>query len=264
MKVVIFCGGLGLRMRELSEDIPKPMIQVGDRPILWHIMRYYAYYGHHDFILCLGYKADAIKRFFLNYKEAQANNFVLSHGGTQVEQLPSEIDDWKITFVDTGLHTNIGQRLKKVERYLKSEELFLATYGDNVSDAPLDEMIGTFQDEPDKVASFLSVRSNQSFHVIRTTGSGSSRTVTGFETMNDSNIRINGGFFVFRQPIFDYLNHGRELVPDALNMLATEGKLSTWQHDGFWAAMDTPKEMRMLDALYTQGNARWAKWERMI
>jgi len=263
MKVVIFCGGLGLRMRELSEDIPKPMIQVGDRPILWHIMRYYAYYGHRDFILCLGYKADSIKRFFLSYKEAQANNFVLSHGGTQVEQLPSEIDDWKITFVDTGLNTNIGQRLKRVETHLKGEAMFLATYGDNVTDAPLDQMIEALQYEDDKVATFLSVRSNQSFHVIRTTGTGNNRSVLGFDTIKDSDIRINGGFFVLRQSIFEYLNHGRELVPDALNALAAEGKLSTWHHDGFWAAMDTPKEMRLLDALYTQGNAAWAKWDQL-
>jgi len=120
MKVVLFCGGLGMRMRDYSEDIPKPMVPIGYRPILWHVMKYYAHYGHKDIILCLGYKADVIKNYFLNYNECLSNNFVLSGGGREVTLLNSDIDDWKITFVDTGLTSNIGQRLKAVETYLRS------------------------------------------------------------------------------------------------------------------------------------------------
>src|SRR5574341_155527 len=130
MKVVLFCGGLGMRLREYSEAVPKPMVPVGYRPIVWHLMRYYAHYGHKDFILCLGYKADAIKNYFLQYDETVSNDFVLSQGGGKVELLGSDISDWKITFVDTGLTTNIGQRLRAVEKHLKDEEVFLANYAD--------------------------------------------------------------------------------------------------------------------------------------
>jgi glucose-1-phosphate cytidylyltransferase len=263
MKVVIFCGGLGLRMRELSEDIPKPMIRVGDHPILWHIMKYYAYYGHKEFILCLGYQGQAIKRYFLNYREALANDFTIMNGGQAILQLPSEIADWKITLVDTGLHTSIGQRLKNVQSHIGSDEVFLVTYGDNLTDAPIDLMVSDLQKQPDKLASFLLVKSNQSFHVVRTIGENGHTRVTGFEAVNESDLWINGGFFVFRNSIFDYLNDGRELVPDALNMLVAEEKLAAWRHHGFWAAMDTPKEMRNLDALYTAGKAPWTRWEHV-
>ncbi len=262
MKVVIFCGGLGLRMRELSEDIPKPMIRVGDHPILWHIMQYYAHFGHKEFILCLGYQGQAIKRYFLGYGEAHANNFTVTDGGRTVTQLPSEIADWKVTLVDTGLHTNIGQRLKKVQEHIGTDEIFLATYGDNLTDAPIDLMVNDLQKQPDKLASFLLVRSNQSFHVVHNITENGHTRVTGFEAVNESNLWINGGFFVLRRNIFDYLEGGRELVPDALNELVTEGKLAAWQHQGFWAAMDTPKEMRNLDGLYTSGKAPWTRWEQ--
>ena len=155
MKVVIFCGGLGVRMREVSEEIPKPMLRIGDRPILWHIMKYYAHYGFQDFILCLGYRANTVKEFFLNYAELRANNFVISQGGKEIHHLPSEIDGWNITLVDTGLHSNIGQRLKKIEPFLEGEEMFLANYGDNLTDAPIDEMVQDMREDSTKVASFV-------------------------------------------------------------------------------------------------------------
>ena len=134
MKVVLFCGGLGMRLRDYSETIPKPMVPVGYRPILWHVMRYYAHYGHKEFILCLGYRADAIKRYFLEYDETISNDFVITGGGKQVDLLASDIQDWKITFVDTGLNSNIGQRLKAVQPFLEGERTFLANYSDGVSD----------------------------------------------------------------------------------------------------------------------------------
>src|SRR5262249_46660265 len=144
MKVVLFCGGLGMRLREHSESIPKPMVPIGYRPILWHVMKYYAHYGHKDFILCLGYKADAIKHYFVNYDEAVSNDFVLSNGGRKLHLLNSDIHDWKITFVDTGLQSNIGQRLKQVERYIGEVEVFLANYSDGLTDLPLPKMIEHF------------------------------------------------------------------------------------------------------------------------
>ncbi len=137
MKVVLFCGGLGMRLRDYSESIPKPMVPVGYRPILWHVMRYYAHFGHKDFILCLGYRADVIKRYFLEYDETISNDFVISEGGKKVDLLASDIQDWKITFVDTGLNSNIGMRLKAVQPFLDGEEMFLANYSDGVSDLPL-------------------------------------------------------------------------------------------------------------------------------
>ena len=141
MKVVLFCGGRGLRLREHSEAIPKPMVPIGYRPILWHVMRYYAHYGHRDFILCLGYRGDAIKDYFLHYSEAVSNDFVLSDGGRQIELLTSDIADWRITFADTGLDTTIGERLRRVRHLLAGEEIFLANYGDTLTDAPLDRLV---------------------------------------------------------------------------------------------------------------------------
>ena len=136
MKVVIFCGGLGTRLREYSETIPKPLVNIGERPIIWHLMKYYAHFGHKDFILCLGYRGDLIKNFFLNYNECDSNDFVLSESGRKIELFNEDTSDWRITFVDTGLKSNIGQRLKAVEKHLEGEEVFLANYTDGLSDYP--------------------------------------------------------------------------------------------------------------------------------
>ena len=165
MKVVIFCGGQGLRMREASEVVPKPMVPIGPRPVLWHVMKYYAHFGFTDFVLCLGYKAEAIKQFFLTYNEAMANDFVLSNGGADVHLLKTDIHDWNITFVDTGLRAPIGERLRAVRHLLADDELFLANYGDTLTDADLPAMIARARDEQ-ATASFLAVRPNYSFHVV--------------------------------------------------------------------------------------------------
>ncbi len=154
MKVVLFCGGLGMRIREYPEPVPKPMITIGYRPLLWHVMKYYAHYGHKDFILCLGYKADAIKNYFLNYDECVSNNFILSNGGKKLRLLNSDIHDWNITFVDTGIPSNIGQRLKAVEPYLEGESVFLANYSDGLTDLLLPEYINNFL-RKGKIGSFL-------------------------------------------------------------------------------------------------------------
>ena len=145
MKVVLFCGGLGTRLREHSETIPKPLVNIGHRPILWHLMRYYAHFGHKDFILCLGYRGDLIREFFLNYGERLSNDFVLSPDRKKIELPTSDIEDWRITFVDTGLHSNIGQRLLRVRQFLAGERAFLANYADGLTDLPLDRHVADFE-----------------------------------------------------------------------------------------------------------------------
>src|SRR5581483_460663 len=145
MKVVLFCGGLGTRLRDFSTDIPKPLAPLGYRPILWHVMKYYGYFGHTDFVLCLGHKADMIKRYFLEYEECLSNDFVLSKGGRQLDLYNRDIDDWRITFADTGLMSNIGQRLKAVEGYLSDDDVFLANYSDGLSDFPLPQLVEEFR-----------------------------------------------------------------------------------------------------------------------
>src|SRR3984957_98669 len=210
MKVVLFCGGLGMRLREYSETIPKPMVHIGYRPILWHVMKYYAHFGHKDFILCLGYRAEAVKNYFLNYNECASNNFVLSGGGKKIDLLNSDIHDWRITFVDTGINSNIGQRLKAVEKYLEGEEEFLANYSDGLTDMALPQQLQHFHEQT-KVASFLCVRPNLSYHLVsREEGNGS--LVSRIHAINDGNVRINGGYFIFKKKIFEYIRPKEELV----------------------------------------------------
>jgi len=256
MKVVLFCGGLGMRIREHAENIPKPMVAIGYRPILWHVMKYYAHYGHKDFILCLGYKADVIKNYFRNYDECVSNDFVLSGGGRNVELLSSDIHDWRITFVDTGLSANIGQRLRAIEKHVQDEELFLANYTDGLSNVDLDALIKEFL-KSRKVACFVSVKPRATFHVIKVDGGN---TVTDIEHITKSGARMNGGFFVFRREIFQYLKDGEELVEEPFRRLIAQGQLTTHPHDGFWACMDTFKEKQELEDMYGQGKAPWAVW----
>jgi glucose-1-phosphate cytidylyltransferase len=257
MKVVLFCGGMGMRLREYSESIPKPLVPVGYRPILWHVMRYYAHFGHKDFILCLGYKADAIKRYFLDYDETTSNDFVLSEGGRQVRLLASDIQDWRITFVDTGLHANIGMRLRAVQRHLDGEEMFLANYTDGLSDLSLSAAIDLFT-QSDAVASFAGVNPTQSFHLVRMDVTG---RVEGIRHVRDLGMRMNGGFFVLRKEIFDWVGPGEELVEAPFQRLAAAGKLVAYPHDGFWACMDTFKEKQLLEDLYAQGRVPWEVWK---
>src|SRR5215470_6293669 len=171
MKVVLFCGGAGMRLRGYSDDVPKPIVQIGTRPIIWHLMKYYAHYGHKDFILCLGYKGNVIKDYFLHYDEAVSNDFVWSKGGKKIHFLNRDIDDWTITFVETGANATIGERLKSVEPYLHGEEFFLANYGDGLSDLELPVMIDGFR-KSKAVASMLLVQPTASFDIVRTTPGG--------------------------------------------------------------------------------------------
>jgi glucose-1-phosphate cytidylyltransferase len=256
MKVVLFCGGLGMRLREFTETIPKPMVNIGYRPILWHIMKYYAHYGHKDFILCLGYGADFIKDYFLNYNECLSNDFVLRKGGKNLQLFNSDIDDWNITFADTGTTANIGQRLKAVEKYLEGDHVFLANYSDGLTDVPLNDQIENFLRE-DKIACFLCVKPNLSCHFVTLNPKG---VVEAIKDVARSDIRINGGYFVFRKNIFQYMKNGEELLHEPFQRLVEKEQLLAYKYDGFWAAMDTFKDKQMLDDIYERGQAPWQIW----
>jgi glucose-1-phosphate cytidylyltransferase len=255
MKVVLFCGGLGTRLRDLSGEMPKPMVNIGYRPILWHVMRYYAHFGHKDFILCLGYKADVIKKFFLTYEEWISNDFTLSKGGQHIELKNNDIADWNITFVDTGLHANIGQRLMAVRKYVEDDEVFLANYSDGLTDLNLSDMIDTFE-ASGKVATFLAVPPAQSFHLVDLADSGD---VTAIRPVSESNLMINGGYFAFRSELFDYIYPGDELVNEPFNRLIKERKLLGYPYDRLWV-MDTFKEQQQLSDMYASGCAPWEVW----
>ncbi|MCI0557379.1 MAG: hypothetical protein MN733_02710 [Nitrososphaera sp.] len=254
MKVVLFCGGLGTRLREYSDTIPKPLVNIGYRPIIWHLMKYYAYHGHKDFILCLGYRGDLIKDFFLTYNECVSNDFVLSNGGKQIELLASDINDWRITFAETGLNSNIGQRLMAVRRYVETEDVFLANYSDGVTDLRFNDYLDHCL-KKNCVASFLSVRPSQSFHTVSYDDVGN---VLAINPVKKSDMWVNGGFFVLKRNIFDYMEEGDELVEAPFQRLIAEKQLYTHKYTGYWAAMDTFKDKTTFDRLYEQGNMPWA------
>jgi glucose-1-phosphate cytidylyltransferase len=260
VKVVLFCGGLGLRLRDHSERIPKPMIPIGYRPILWHVMKYYAHYGHKDFVLCLGYKADVVKEYFLNYNEALSNDFVLDGNGdekSRVELLGSDIHDWRITFADTGLQANIGQRLKAVERFVGDEDVFLANYGDVLTDVNLSELVDDFLSR-DKVAAFVCVKPTYTFHVV---GMQEDGLVERIEDVSVADIWINGGYMILRKEIFDYIGRGEELVQEPFQRLIKEDLLLGYRYEGFWAPMDTLKDLQRLESMHETGRPAWAIWQ---
>ena len=260
MKVVLFCGGLGTRLKEYSETIPKPMVEIGYRPIIWHLMRYYAHFGHKEFILCLGYRGDYIKKYFLNYDECLSNNFVLSKGGRRICLQRNDIEDWTISFVDTGLQSNIGQRLLAVRDYLADDEVFMANYSDGLTDLNLDQYLRFFY-ERGKTASFLCVRPSQSFHTVRLDGNDQVKDLC---PIGSSDLWINGGFFILKRAIFDYIRDGEELVEEPFRRLIARNELVAYRNSGFWACMDTLKEKVMLDEMYARGDTPWAVWEPQL
>lgn len=257
MKVVLFCGGLGLRIREYSERVPKPMVPIGNQPILWHVMKYYSYFGHRDFILCLGHQGSVIKNYFLNQFDAFSSDFILSEGGKNIELLGSDSQDWTITFVDTGTSSNVGQRLKAVEDYLEGEEIFLANYCDGVTNFSLDHLVDSFT-KSDQIAAFLSVRPVHSFHIVSTSDNG---VVDLIQHIANSDVRINGGYYIFRNKIFDYIHEGEELIEEPFQRLIKMKKLTAYKYDGYWACMDTLKDKYLLDEMYAKGEAPWEMWK---
>jgi glucose-1-phosphate cytidylyltransferase len=257
MKVVLFCGGLGMRIRDGSDPIPKPLVTIGPRPIIWHLMKYYAHFGHKDFILCLGHRGDMIKSYFRNYDECLSNDFVLSGGGRDIQLFNSDIQDWRITFVDTGPTASVGQRLRMVERYLEGEDVFLANYADGLTDLYLPGLTDYFA-ASGKTGVFLCPRPFFSFHFVRTSADG---TVLKIEEPDCLDLRINGGYFVFQREIFGFLREGEDLVEGSFRRLIDEGRLLGHRYDGFWKNMDTFKDKQILEELYATGRAPWEVWK---
>jgi glucose-1-phosphate cytidylyltransferase len=255
MKVVLFCGGLGTRLREYGDNVPKPLVPLGYRPVLWHVMKYYAHFGHTDFILCLGYRADRIKEYFLNYNECLSNDFQLKNGGRDVKLLRSDIQDWTITFVDTGLNTPIGQRLAMVREHVDQEEIFLANYADGLTDLPLPEMVQKFV-QSKKMAACICVVPSQTFHVV---GLGRDGVVQNIKSVREAGILINGGYFVFRKGIFDYIKPGEDLIEQPFRRLMRKRLLLGYRYERFWC-MDTFREQQELSDWCVQGRAPWMVW----
>ena len=256
MKVVLFCGGLGMRMRDGVTTAPKPMALIGERPLLWHVMRYYAHYGHTDFVLCLGYGASAVKDFFLHYDETRSNDFVLSGAG-QVELFKTDISDWNITFVDTGLHSAIGERLRRVRRFVQDEEMFLANYADVFTNAPLPDMISRFASS-EAMISLLAVPPQSSHHVVDIDEDGLVRHVV---PVRDLRQWENGGYFVMRPEIFDHLNEGEDLVENVIVRLVPHGRVLAYPYKGYWSPADTVKERAQMEEMYHRGYCPWMVWD---
>lgn len=257
MKVVLFCGGMGTRLREHSDTMPKPLVNIGARPIIWHLMRYYAHFGHKDFLLCLGYRGELIREYFLKYQESLSNDFTLSEGGRKIELHSTDIQDWRITFIDTGLHSNIAERLVRVRKHLQGERVFLANYADGLSDIPLDKMIADFETKS-VVASLAGINAGQSFHTVDADEDG---LATQIGAMANGNLLLNGGFFVLKQEIFDYVEPGDELVERPFQRLAEKRLLGVYRHAGFWRAMDTLKDKITLDRMEAKGDCPWMVWK---
>jgi glucose-1-phosphate cytidylyltransferase len=244
-----------MRMREGASAAPKPMAMIGERPLLWHVMRYYA---HKDFILCLGYGANAVKDYFLHYDETLSNDFALIGGAGDVQLFSSDITDWNITFINTGLEATIGERLMRVRPYLKNEELFLCNYADTLTDAPLNEMITWFE-ATDMTASMLVVPPFSSHHFVEIDDTGRVTAIRGFSDLTQWE---NGGYFVMRPQIFDALIEGEDIVPHALDRLHPKGQLMAQRYTGFWRAVDTFKDRAEMEDLALRGAAPWMLWSR--
>lgn len=257
MKVVLFCGGLGMRMRDSSITGPKPMASVGERPLLWHVMRYYAHFGHTDFVLCLGYGAPAVKDFFLHYDETGSNDFVLENGGRDVTLFKTDIADWRITFVDTGLNSPIGERLRRVRRFVEDEPMFMANYADVLTNASLPDMIERFE-ASDAVASLLAVPPQSSHHAVDISDNG---VITEVTPMRDLPHWENGGYFVLRQEIFDELDENEDLVEDAIVRLVRKGKVIAYPYKGYWSPADTVKERAHLEERFQRADCPWMIWD---
>lgn len=260
MKVVILCGGFGTRIRDVAEDIPKPMIPIGGLPILWHIMKYYSCFGHNEFVLCLGYKGEVIKDFFLNY-EAHINDFTISLGpDRRVEYHERKLsENWKVTLVETGLNAMTGARVKRVQKYLAGEENFMLTYGDGLGNIDLHESVD-YHLKHGKAMTVTGVRPPGRFGEMESNIDG---TVQQFnEKPQSSGGWISGGFFVCNRRLFDYLNNQEDLVFEQAPMrdLVRDAEMMVYKHDGFWQPMDTYRDYMLLKGLYEKGEAPWVIW----
>ncbi|MDR1544241.1 MAG: glucose-1-phosphate cytidylyltransferase [Prevotellaceae bacterium] len=260
MKTVILCGGYGTRIRDVAENLPKPMIPIGNYPILWHIMKYYAAFGHNDFVLCLGYKSEAIKDFFFNY-ETHASDFTLKLGekNSVIRHNKHAEEGWTITMAETGLNTMTGARVKRIQKYIGNDDIFMLTYGDGVGNIDIKKLV-KFHRSHGKIATLTGVYPPGRFGELVI---GNENNVLGFnEKPQVSGGRINGGFFVFNREVFDYLNDDKNLVleQEPMRKLVENQQLMVFEHNGFWQPMDTYREYSLLNNLYSENKAQWKIW----
>lgn len=254
MKVVILCGGKGTRLAGETEFKPKPLVKIGDMPILWHIMKIYAFYQFSDFILCLGYRGEMIKEFFVNMPW-MSNDFTLELSSSKKTILRAyPIEDWRITFIDTGLETNTGGRIKLIEQYIE-DDLFMATYGDGVSDIDIKRLLA-FHKEKGKIATLTAIHPSSQFGIIEEKDG----IAASFKEKPMLEGLINGGFFVFNKKIFNYLTKDSVLEEEPLRELAKDRELAVYTHPGFWMCMDTAKQAQMLNDMWNKGNRPWKIW----
>ncbi len=262
MQAVILCGGLGTRLREETEFKPKPMVTIGPHPILWHIMKHYGYHGIKDFVLCLGYKGNDIRDYFLNY-HIRRNDMAVELSNGSIEALASDSNselavDWRVVLADTGDETQTGQRIRRVLKYVRGDT-FLATYGDGVADVDIDAVVAHHRQQG-KLATVTAVHPSSRFGEMQV----KSGLVSSFiEKPQVSEGWVNGGFFVFEKRAFDHLDpfdDSIQLERDVLERLAKQGQLAVYNHEGFWQCMDTYREMQLLNEMWAQGNARWKRW----
>ncbi len=257
MKVVILCGGKGTRLKEQTESIPKPLIEIGGRPILWHIMKIYAAHGFNEFILCLGYRGQAIKEYFMDYLSWRHHDFDLDLSGQEpeVRLLNHDREQWTITFADTGEETNTGGRIKRIEPYIK-EDSFMATYGDGLADLNLKQLVA-FHQSHGRAGTITVVNPPSQFGLLEMDNDG---RVTRFREKPALDQWINGGFFVFRREFFNSLGEDDVLERAPLERLAEEGQLMAFRHEGYWKCMDTYKDTVTLNEHWSGGKAPWKVW----
>ncbi len=259
MKVIILCGGLGTRLREETEFRPKPLVEIGGRPILWHIMKLYAHYGFRDFVLCLGYRGTMVKEYFLNY-EAMNSDFTvcLGHQGQIYCHGNHQEQDFHVTLADTGLETMTGGRLKRVERYLEKSDTFMATYGDGVADLDIPALL-QYHRNHGRLATVTTVRPNSRFGILEV---GKKGDVLTFAEKPQLDSWVNAGFFIFNRKVMDYLDGDRCILEgEPLDRLTREGQLMAYRHNGFFFAMDTYREYQYLNELWGSAKAPWRVWE---
>jgi glucose-1-phosphate cytidylyltransferase len=260
MKVVILCGGFGTRIRDVADNIPKPMIPVGNKPILWHIMKYYATFGYNEFILCLGYKSNVIKEYFVNY-EINTSDFIIELGKKDSIEFMNvhHEKDWKITFAETGENAMTGARIKKIKKYIPQGEQFMLTYGDGLSDVDINKLI-EFHNNSKRAMTLTAVRPPGRFGEIMSDADGK---ITEFnEKPNATEGRINGGYFVCNYDMFDFIADGDDVVFEQhpIKNMVSKGQLMQFNHNGFWQPMDTYREYSLLNEIYASNKAPWKKW----
>lgn len=255
MKVVILCGGKGTRLKELTEEIPKPLVEIGGKPTLWHIMNIYSYYGCNDFIMCLGYKGGGIKRYFQEY-ESMKGDFTLSLDSGNITSHNKTKENWNITFAETGIDTETGGRIKKIEKYIKEDD-FVVTYGDGLANINIKDLL-MYHKKMGKIATMTCVSPAAQFGIVDSDSNG---IITRYRQKPVLDWKVNGGFFVFNKKIFDYLNENSVLERKPFEKLIKDKQMCMYSFNGFWACMDTYKDNVLLNELWKSGKAPWKVWD---